>query len=301
LKGDDKWSIAMIHRAALRQTFPGYCLTGLLVLSGLMIGSTFEARSEGPPVGLAERTEVRLRSVRMRIESVDRRLTDACADLGVDQLKVSLRGKELDSAVVRHLERDHRPAIHAVLIDTSSSMVGRLAYARDAAAQYIERLRPGLDRAMIATFDDSVILVQSHTDQQEVLREALGRVRLGGSTALIDGLYFILGELAGNRERGVVLLLTDGVDTTSFHDWDDVRARAAPEMETTMFVIGLGLPELQAGRTATRKILQKFAARTNGKFFYVPTAGRLEDVYLRILELLDSEAVLSLTDPDHDA
>jgi Mg-chelatase subunit ChlD len=254
---------------------------------------------------LEERARVRVHTARVRIEPASRARPGTCLDLGVDDLKVSLRGERVEGSDALELERDRRPAVHALLIDTSESMFGQLDRVRAAAVAYVERLDPEYDRAFVATFDDTVLLASRVTRNHETLLSAIRDVRMGKLTSMNDGLYYTILELRAQRERPVILLLSDGRDTVSFYERHDVYDLVQRTPELSVFTIGLALPYLYAnmppGTLSTKRFLQRIASKTNGKFFDVPTAAGVEEVYLRIREMLENEATLNVVDPDPDA
>ena len=114
---------------------------------------------------IEEWAKVRVRTARIRIEPGYHARPGECLGMGIEDLKVKLRGEVIEDPDVIRLEREPQRAVHALLIDTSGSMFGRLDHARDAATEYVKRLRPGLDRAMVVTFDDSVVLVEGLTER----------------------------------------------------------------------------------------------------------------------------------------
>jgi hypothetical protein len=145
-------------------------------------------------------------------------------------------------------------------------MTGKLEYVREAARQYVAQLDPDREAALIATFDESVILRQALTrDRQELLR-AIDGVRMAGSTSMLDGLVYTIRELSERRERPVLLLLSDGVDVGSLNERHDVVEIAGSRSDLMIFTIGLQLPPMvtaaPAGFNSTRGFLQRLAQRT---------------------------------------
>jgi Ca-activated chloride channel family protein len=270
-----------------------------------LVAQSADAQPLHPEGELEERTKARLREVRLRIRPDSLAPPGACRDLGLDELKVSVRGRPVEQHTLLELERERRPTLHALLIDTSGSAAGKLDYFRSTAAGYVGRLRPDRDRALVATFDENVVLVQPPTADHERLIEAIHSVRMGHSTALNDGLYFIMRELEAHSERPVLLLITDGFDTTSMRSRDEVNSLATRRSDQTVFTIGVAVPELTAngppGLVSTKRFLQRLAARTNGRYFDVHTGGRLDRAFARIHEMLENEALLTFLDPDPDA
>lgn len=280
--------------------------TALAALCAVLAG--LPAGAQEPvirPSELEERARARVYRLRVRIEPTWVAEPGECQGLQLSDLRVSLRGDPVRDPALLRLEREQEPMIHALVIDTSHSMIGRLDTVRDAAVRYIEQLRPEQDQALVVTFDENVILHQAVTADRERLIHAIGRVRMSGETAMHDALVYTLRELSVWRERGVLLLLSDGVDTSSLYERGDVFEEAARRSDLTIFPIGLGLPPLHSsgpdGLLSTRKFLQQLALRTNGKFFDVPTSSRLDSAYRRIRKALDNEATLSVIDPDPGA
>ena len=148
---------------------------------------------------------------------------------------------------------------------------------------------------------DSVLLHQGVTGDRELLEDAIERLRPGLSTALNDGLHYVAQEMSAHRERPVIILLSDGHDTSSIHEREDVMDLLDRRPDLTVFTIGFHLPFMTTGGppgfNSIRRFLHRLAHRTNGKFFEVPTGSRLDDVYRRINEMLNNEAVVRVVDP----
>jgi hypothetical protein len=135
---------------------------------------------------------------------------------------------------------------------------------------------------------------------------------------MLDALYYSMLELRVQRERPVIVVLTDGVDTSSVLERLDVLELVERTPELSVFSIGLGLPYTQMfaarsptwwvsppgksrGVNSTKRFLQRLATRTNGRFFDVDASSKLERVFLRVREMLENEGTLSVVDPEPDA
>ena len=276
---------------------------GAVLALGLAAGVTAsQDASVGQPI--EEHAEVRLLTLRLRIRPTWSVTPGACMALEASDLDVRLRGEPVDPARVE-LDRRRERTLHALLIDTSDSMSGSMDQVRRAAASYVEQLDPLRDRAMIVTFDDSVLLHQAATADRERLLAAIAGIQPAQATSLHDALYYTVQELSTYRERAVIVLLTDGYDTASLHEREDVMERVAAHPDLMIFPIGFNLPELAgsgpAGYGSIRHFLQRLAHRTNGGYIVAPTGSRLDAAYRRIREMLDSEAVLRVEDPDPHA
>ena len=111
---------------------------------------------------------------------------------------------------------DRVPLSVTLLLDTSTSVLGeRLAHLKQAGTGVVDALTVA-DRASLITFSHNVEIAVGMTADKEALRRALAAIRPGGSTALRDALQFALSLRTHDRTRPLVLIFTDGDDTTSW-------------------------------------------------------------------------------------
>lgn len=113
-----------------------------------------------------EHTRARVHVARLRIQPTFFAEPGACLEFGEDDLQVVLRGERIASDQFE-LDRERRPTLHVLLIDTSGSMSNDLDAVRNAASEYVRQLRPEDERAVVVTFDDSVLLHQPPTGDRE--------------------------------------------------------------------------------------------------------------------------------------
>ena len=119
-------------------------------------------------------------------------------------------------------ERGDVPLAALLLVDSSDSMRGeRLQVALAGARSFIDAMAR-LDQAALLLFSDHVIHSTPFTGFPQVLASGLEGVVAGGGTALSDHLYAGFKLLEARQGRRVVILLSDGVDTTSVLEMADV-------------------------------------------------------------------------------
>ncbi len=144
----------------------------------------------------------------------------------------------------------------ALLLDTSGSTRSELRLIRRAAQLFIDSLRPG-DRVAIIAFgtgiDKDLVtgisrsfpiteMISGLTDDRSRLKEALETVGTSNGTPFYDALLqiadHIFGEAPADRFRGrrALVALTDGVDSTSDADFEEVAEVIAGSGITTYFV-----------------------------------------------------------------
>ena len=101
-----------------------------------------------------------------------------------------------------------------LLLDTSSSTVGKLARIQDSAIEFLDQIHPD-DEVMVISFDDEVYLDTDFTRNKEAVERAIKMTRSGQSTQLYEAVYLGMQQLREQPHRKVMVLFTDGVDTTS--------------------------------------------------------------------------------------
>ncbi len=141
-----------------------------------------------------------------------------------------------------HSGRD-LPARVLLLVDASGSMDGsfKVASARRAAGQILDVLGPE-DQVALAGFDSRYWGVVAFTPNKEAVRRGLSSVTPFGSTALHDALGKAAHDIASHGEgRRAVVVLTDGVDTSSQATPDEVVARSRA-LDVPIYVVSVVSP-----------------------------------------------------------
>jgi VWFA-related protein len=115
-------------------------------------------------------------------------------------------------------QESNQPLTVALVVDRSRSVQSALSKAQEAAHNFFGSvLRAGKDRAAVVAFDSGVYVIQDFTDDVSALTAAPSKLTAAGGTSIFDAVYKTTRDrLAGGDEgRRVILLITDGDDTTS--------------------------------------------------------------------------------------
>ena len=107
-----------------------------------------------------------------------------------------------------------QPRTHALLLDTSESMSRRLEATKKVAMDYIDGL-PEEDAVLMASFDETLVLRGPLGMDRETIKRRVESLRIGYSTSLWDALHSLALYLDTVRGEKVVILLTDGEDSSS--------------------------------------------------------------------------------------
>jgi Ca-activated chloride channel family protein len=175
------------------------------------------------------------------------------------------------------------PARVLLLLDASGSMGDkRVASSREAAKQLLLALSPE-DQVAVAGFDSRYWGVVAFTKDREVVRKGLDTITPFGSTALHDALDKGAHDIASHGEgRRAVVVLTDGIDTSSQKTAEEVIARSRA-LDVPIYVISVVSPlddpssqsflgEKEAGQeAAAAETLGRYASLSGGASFRVST------------------------------
>ncbi len=217
-------------------------------------------------------------------------------DLARDEFEVYEDGVHQD---VAYFNRTNLPIALSLLLDTSSSMEGRIGTAQEAAAGFARRLRPE-DLGGLVDFDTRVVVAQPFTNDAARLEEAIRRTTAGGSTSLYNAIYIALKELKKVRARSeeelrrqAIVVLSDGEDTSSLVSYEEVLD-LAKRSDTSIYTIGLRDPAEPAakGFNEAEFVLRDLAQQTGGRSFFPERIDDLAAVYDQIAEELASQYVI---------
>jgi Ca-activated chloride channel family protein len=214
------------------------------------------------------------------------------------------------SQPIRYFARTGVPLSVALLIDTSSSMVSALPFAQEAAIGFVRQITEG-DLVTIVDFETRVEISQALTGDIGALERAIRRTQAGGATSLYNALDMAIQELRGPTpgdgravpRRRVIILLSDGEDTSSVVTFDKVLERAL-RSDTVIYGIGLGLGGQPVGgsdRESGEIILRRFAQQTGGRAFFSDHPGDLAGFFGLFANELTNQYLLAYeSPPPHD-
>ena len=166
--------------------------------------------------------------------SVKTRNGAGIAGLSKERFRVFENGIEQEIA---HFETPGMPITVALVIDMSDSAKISLGEMRGAASAFLNRLLPQ-DKALIVAFDRQTHKVIGATDDRDMLRLGLLGIKTGGGTALYDAVDTVVSSsFNGVSGRKAIILLTDGIDTSSVTATFQTSAKAIAEANIAVFPI----------------------------------------------------------------
>jgi Ca-activated chloride channel family protein len=177
----------------------------------------------------------------------------------------------------------------AVLLDTSSSMGTILSTAQEAAIGFVQTLQSG-DRVTVIEITGRANVIHPLGGDVRSAIDAIRRTTARGSTALYNALYLAMTEMVRSRKemqnvrRQAIAVLSDGQDTASLVQYEDVLALAR-ESGIAIYTISLVTP-IEMSRLKDTKamttplfIMRSLAQETGAQSFVEHDARRLASVY----------------------
>jgi Ca-activated chloride channel family protein len=196
---------------------------------------------------------------------------------------------------ITFFSRTQQPISLALLIDTSASMEERMGIAQEAAIGFARQLHKE-DQAEIIDFDSQVRILAPFTSDGVALEKAIRATTANGSTSLYNAIYISLKELrktkassASEIRRQAIVLLSDGDDTSSLIEFDEVLD-LAKRSETAIYAIGLRQGEI--GRREFKEaefVLRQLSQETGGRAYFPTDARELAKIYQAIWDELSSQ------------
>jgi Ca-activated chloride channel family protein len=196
-------------------------------------------------------------------------------------------------AEVSLFSNESQPFTAVVMLDTSASMTANLKLLNRAAEQFLMRLLP-VDKAQVGAFNDKIQLSGTFTNNRDELIGALNDLYFGNPTRLNDGIAAGLDALQGIDGRRVVLVFTDGEDTSSKLGFKGVMERARDE-EVMVYSIGLESEYFNGQRivrTRPSGDLRKISDETGGGYFELKKTQDLAPTFQRVAQELRSQYLI---------
>ena len=216
-------------------------------------------------------------------------------DLVLEDFEILDNGKV---QAVNVFENKPTPITTTVMIDTSGSMTASLDLVKNGAEQFLLRLLPE-DKAQVGEFSDKIKFHPGTfiDDRDRLVYLLKNELDFGYPTRLYDAVDESLARLEPMDGRRVVLVFTDGDDTSSKVGLTKVMDRARAK-DVMVYAIGLENEYFngqQRVRSSPDRGLKKLAEDTGGGFFLLKRTADLGDTFTRVALELHSQYVLGFS------
>jgi len=196
----------------------------------------------------------------------------------------------LDNGVPQQVELvsfENIPLNVVLAFDMSDSVAGeRLEQLQDAGRAVLGGLTRG-DQAAVVTFSNAVTLAAPLTGDINVVRGALDEAWGVGATSLADGVYAAMMVGEADAGRALVIVFSDGVDTSSWLS-DDRVLDSAKRADAVAYAVGVGA-------SGNSSFLRDLASLTGGTAYKIDSTRDLRATFLRILDEFRHRYLVSYT------
>lgn len=192
--------------------------------------------------------------------------------LSKEAFKIFEDGVEQD---ITHFETSGQPITVAIVIDMSDSAKLRLVDMRKVASAFIDKLE-SRDKALIVAFDKSVHHLIDATSERDMLKLGLSGINTGGGTALYDTVdHVVCNSLKAVGGRRAVILLTDGIDTSSTKATFESSASVVGAGNTAIFPIQYEPENMLAKRLSSEN------SHLSSPIYTTPSGESISSAYQR--------------------
>jgi Ca-activated chloride channel family protein len=211
-------------------------------------------------------------------------------DLTKDDFEIKDNGKV---QTITSFTTDLQPITTMIVLDGSGSMLSSFNAVIDGANAFIIRMLPD-DRTRISSFADQIRLSPGYTNNRDALLEFLRNqfnLRMGNETRLWDAVGQAVGDLGQQEGRRIVLVFSDGYDTTSMLGAGNVQSDAT-QRDVTVYAVAMWTGR---GSASTRPSgsLERLAQETGGGFFELHETDEMNSTFTKIALELHQQYLLA--------
>jgi len=215
----------------------------------------------------------------------------AVTNLKLDDFELRVDGQ---INAISDISRSETPVRMAMLFDNSGSLAESREFEKRAARQFFHNVMRPIDQAAIYSVSTEVELSQSMTSDVRRLEQTIENFgKPEGATSLYDAMLEATMYLKPFAGRRVIVIVSDGRDTTSHYDFDTTMQRFQAE-ECQVYVVQTGIYDNANVRDlAAERRMQEFTSQTGGAAYIPKSLGDLDWAFSQIAADLAQQYILS--------
>ena len=288
----------MKRTRALPPWFSLFCLLCFLGAFALAQGPALnQDRQQGdriPPGTRSQQDESTFR-VNVRLVNVFTTVTDSrgapVADLTKDDFRLledgipqTIKVFEKESAI---------PLSIALAIDTSPSTLRDFKLEVSSARKFVHSILRAEDRLSVFEVTENIDQLTRFTSDMRTIEHGIDALHTGPGTSIYDAIFLCSDSLLDREGRKVLVLITDGGDTTSKADYN-TALRRAQQAEAIVYSIIVVPVEADAGRNlGGEHALIQISQDTGGKYYYAEGEQQLDEAFRKISDELRTQYLLA--------
>lgn len=275
-----------------------YLAVCLPLLLGLAAFSQDPQKGDQIPPGLrsqqSQKEEPTFR-VNVRLVNVFTTVTDShgapVANLTKDDFRLLEDGVPQE---IRIFEKESAmPLSIALAIDTSASTRRDIQLEVSSAKKFVRSILRPVDHLSLFQISEDVDQLTRFTSDAKQIEHGIDHLMPGAGTSLYDGIFLCSEALLDREGRKVLVLITDGGDTTSKTDYNNALRRAQ-QAEAIVYSIIVVPVAADAGRNiGGEHALIQISHDTGGKYYYAEGAEQIDDAFRKISDELRTQYLLA--------
>lgn len=264
----------------------------LFLAAGVLVSAPCCAAQEEPTI----RVDVRLVRV---LATVKDPAGNPVGTLDKGAFTVRDNGTPQTISVFEH--QTEQPLNVAILIDSSGSTYKDLKYETDSVTRFVKALfREGntADSAALYSFGTDIVQHNGFGRNTAAIDRSLRGLRGEGGTSLYDAVLLASRDIQDRPGRRIIVLVTDGGDTTSRIDFN--RAVEAAQLADVVIypILVVPIPNDAGRNTGGENALTTLAVRTGGRVFQPTLGAEMDAAFQQILRDLRTQYLLGFYPKD---
>jgi Ca-activated chloride channel homolog len=212
------------------------------------------------------------------------------SDLKQEDFQIYENG-QLQDIVLFSKEAD-QPLRLSLLFDSSVSIATELKTQQEAAIEFLRSILRPSDHVSIFKVSEEVEELVRFGNQVEKLSRAIRSIKPQGGTSLYDAVFLASENLTRVRGRKVILIISDGTDTTSHKQLKDCL-KIAQNSEAVVYALVVQPIKSEPGRNLAGEHAMIFLTeKTGGKFYKISTPDSLRSSFTAISDELRTQYYL---------
>ncbi len=247
-----------------------------------------------PPGSQSQKDESTFR-VNVRLVNVFTTVTDSrgapVADLTKDDFQLLEDGVP---QTIKVFEKESAiPLSIALAIDTSPSTLRDFKLEVSSARRFVHSILRNEDRLSVFEVTETILQKTGFTSDVKRIERGIDDLHTGPGTSIYDAIFLCSESLLDRDGRKVLVLITDGGDTTSKADYNGALRRAQ-QAEAIVYSIIVVPIEADAGRNlGGEHALIQISKDTGGKYYYAEGQQQLDEAFRKISDELRTQYLIA--------
>jgi Ca-activated chloride channel family protein len=274
---------------------PWFSLLCLLCLLGALALAQTPQRGNHLLQGTQSQKDDSTFRVNVRLVNIFTTVTDSrgapVADLTKDDFRLLEDGVP---QTIKVFEKESAiPLSIALAIDTSPSTMRDFKLELSSAHKFVHSILRNEDRLSIFEVTENVDQITGFTSNLKTIERGIDSLHTGPGTSIYDAIFLCSEALLDREGRKVLVLITDGGDTTSKADYN-TALRRAQQSEAIVYSIIVVPVEADAGRNlGGEHALIQISKDTGGKYYYAEGEQQLDAAFRKISDELRTQYLIA--------